>query len=190
MRLFVAVDLDSEARSAIEAARIDRLRAARDVSPIRWVQPAQMHLTLVFIGDADDARAAALVAAIDRPVRLPPFELVFGGFGVFPPRGAPRAIWIGVSEGEAGLRALQREIAGRVAGTGAPLESRPFSPHLTLGRWKQSRSSDRGRVLGGAPACALARLRIDHATLYRSQVSSQGPTYTALARANLTAGAE
>jgi 2'-5' RNA ligase len=32
----------------------------------------------------------------------------------------------------------------------------------------------------------VATLRVDHATLYQSRLSSAGPSYTALARANLS----
>jgi 2'-5' RNA ligase len=184
MRLFVALDLDAAARSAIAEIQ-SWLRGAAAASPIRWVRPDQLHLTLVFLGEVADARVPALVTAIERPVAQAPFDLVFSGLGAFPPRGAPRALWVGASGGEAALRALHHEIADRVARCDLPLEVRPFSPHLTIGRWKQSRPSDRGRLLGAGADALHARVRIDHATLYHSRLSSEGPAYTAVARANL-----
>jgi RNA 2',3'-cyclic 3'-phosphodiesterase len=185
VRLFVAADVDAPSRAAM-AAEQRRLRtAAERGSPLRWVRPEQLHLTLVFLGEVDDVRADEAVAAIGQPVDQPPIDLVFAGQGVFPPRGAPRALWIGLGSGDAELRALQRVLAERVARLGLPLESRPFSPHLTIGRWKASRPSDRTIVASAFHDRIVARTRVDHATLYRSRISSAGPTYTELARAIL-----
>jgi 2'-5' RNA ligase len=94
-------------------------------------------------------------------------------------------LWIGVAAGASQLIDLQRELAQRIAALGIPLEGRRFHPHLTLARWRASRSSDRGRALAHAPTGAIARARIAGATLYQSRLSPAGPTYTALARANL-----
>lgn len=188
MRLFIAIDLDDDARAAIADAQ-RRLKAAFDDSrsAIKWVRPEQMHLTLVFLGEIQEARAAEIVAALDDGVRQAPFDLTFAGIGVFPPRGAPNVLWVGASSGEAASIALQRELADRVQRLGVVLERRPFHPHLTLARWKTSRGADRARALESARDAPIATVRVDHATLYQSRLSSAGPTYTALARATLSA---
>ncbi|MBI3493695.1 MAG: RNA 2',3'-cyclic phosphodiesterase, partial [Acidobacteria bacterium] len=119
MRLFVAVDLTDEARRAVAAEQkrlVAGLGAAAD--SIRWVQPDQMHLTLVFLGEVDDARVPAVVEMCHRPLDTRPFELEFAGIGVFPPRGAPRALWIGVGDGTEYLVALQRNVAARTKNSG------------------------------------------------------------------------
>jgi 2'-5' RNA ligase len=184
MRLFVAIDLDAAARDALAAVQ-QELRSRDSGSPIRWVRPDQLHLTLVFLGEVDEARAPELAVAIGAPIDRRAFDVTFEGLGAFPPHGAPRALWVGAREGAAELQALQQVLAGRAARLGIRLESRPFSPHLTLGRWKASRPSDRRRALAAAPAGAIARSHIDHATLYQSRPSASGHVYTALARANL-----
>jgi len=187
MRLFIAVDLDDASRAAIAVLQ-KRIAVALDDSRSRvtWVKPDRMHLTLVFIGEVDDRRAPDVVAAVDRPVHSPPFEMVLENAGTFPAAGAPRALWVGVSGGARQLTDLQAEMARRVAALGIALESRPFHPHLTLGRWKTSRSSDRRRALDAAKPGVVGRTRIDGATLYQSRISSAGPTYTPLARATLS----
>jgi 2'-5' RNA ligase len=187
MRLFVAVDLDDAARTAI-AAEQKRVAAAMGDAPssVTWVKPDRMHLTLVFLGEVSDAHVPAIVDAVSRLVVMPPFSITFQGLGVFPSHGGPRALWVGITDGGAELSELQREIARRVTDTGAVLESRPFHPHLTLGRWRQSRSSDRRRVLAASRPDALTRVAVTRATLYHSRISSAGPTYTALAHANLS----
>ncbi|MBI3400018.1 MAG: RNA 2',3'-cyclic phosphodiesterase [Acidobacteria bacterium] len=190
MRLFLAVDPDAEARRAIAAGQQRILSALGDAADqIRRVRPDQMHVTLVFLGEVADVTAAAVIDCCSRPVDAGPFDLAFAGVGVFPPRGAPRALWIAIGAGANELGAIRQEMAGRLAHLGFAGEGGAFRPHLTLGRWRRSRPSDRAGVLTLATDTAAARCRIDHVTLYRSELPSAqhaGPTYTALARANLT----
>jgi 2'-5' RNA ligase len=188
MRLFVAADLPDAVRDALvaEQARIKSALAGTG-SPLKWVKPEHAHLTLVFIGNVDDARVPAVVDAIGAAIDLPAFDATFEGAGAFPPRGAPRVLWIGVGTGARELVRLQQVIAARIATLGLPIEDRTFHPHLTLARWRESRPADRSRALAVAPRGIVARAQVDGATLYNSRLSPSGPTYTALARANLTA---
>jgi RNA 2',3'-cyclic 3'-phosphodiesterase len=188
MRLFIAADLPATVREALaaEQARIQAALAG-STSSLKWVKPEHAHLTLVFIGNVDDARVPAVIDAVAADINLPAFAATFEGAGAFPPRGAPRVLWIGVGSGARELVELQRVIASRIAALGLPIDDRAFHPHLTLARWRESRPVDRSRALAVAPRGAVARAHIDGATLYQSRLSPSGPTYTALARANLTA---
>ncbi len=191
MRLFVAIELDETARAHI-AAEQRRLRTAfGDRAALRWVQPSHMHLTLVFLGELDDPAAARVVEAMRSPVDLSPFRLHFGGVGVFPPRGAPRVLWLGATRGADKAIALQAIVAARIAGCGIPADERPFRPHLTLARWRNGRSPKglRGagleRSAGAAAREDTAAIDVHEVTLFRSDLSSAAPTYTPLARAPL-----
>jgi 2'-5' RNA ligase len=187
MRLFIAADLSDEAKQAI-AAEQKRIAVAlgRSGDSVKLVRPGQMHLTLLFLGEVPEAREPAVVETMNIPVDRPAFEIAFGGAGVFPPRGAPRVLWIGVTTGAAPLTNLQSEIAGRIRRLGIEFNDRPFHPHLTIGRWRESRGS--GRRDGGAlrGSGTVTTVRVTRATLYQSQLSSSGPAYTALAHANLS----
>jgi 2'-5' RNA ligase len=186
MRLFIAIDLDEATRSAIgrEQKRLAAVLRASSRSSLKWVQPDHMHLTLVFLGEVDEARAIPLIADIRREIVQPPFDVVFGEFGVFPPRGAPNVLWTGVTAGVEPAIVLQRTVAERVCRHGFQPETRPFRPHLTLARWREARSADREHVTTVEPRY-VATLRVDHVTLYQSRLSPAGPSYTALTRANL-----
>jgi RNA 2',3'-cyclic 3'-phosphodiesterase len=187
MRLFAAVDLDDTARAAIAVEQKRVATAMGDArSSVKWVKPDHMHLTLVFLGEVSEAQAPAVIDAVSRPIAMPPFGITFQGLGVFPSHGGPRAMWVGITDGASELTQLQHEIAQRVTDVGIALESRPFHPHLTLGRWRQSRPSDRRRVLAASRPDVLARVALSGATLYHSRISSAGPTYATLARATLS----
>jgi 2'-5' RNA ligase len=196
MRLFIAADLTDEARRAVaaEQKRIasaldykqrEPLPAHRSAAALRWVNADHAHLTLIFLGDVEEPRVPAVAEVVGRHIDAAPFEITLERIGVFPARGAPRVLWIGVGDGASRLSELQRELARRIATLGIELEHRPFHPHLTLARWRESRSADRERALSAAPRGLVARARIDGATLYQSRLSPAGPSYTALARANL-----
>jgi RNA 2',3'-cyclic 3'-phosphodiesterase len=187
MRLFVAVDLSEEARQAMaaEQKRIAAALVGRETS-LKWVRQEHLHLTLVFLGSVDEARAHTLVDAMGHDVDTAPFDMVFDRVGVFPPHGEPRVLWTGVTQGAAELIALRRELGQRAAALGIALEERSFHPHLTLGRWRESRRQDRERALAAEAGDPIARVRVERATLYESRLSPSGPTYTALAHANLT----
>src|SRR5262249_28902187 len=151
MRLFIAANLPDSVRDAL-AAEQQRISAALagSGSSLKWVRPEHAHLTLVFIGNVEDGRVQTVIDAIAADVEAPPFETAFEGAGVFPPRGAPRVLWIGVGAGARELSDLQRILAGRVAALGVPIEDRAFHPHLTLARWRDSRTTDRERALAAA----------------------------------------
>jgi RNA 2',3'-cyclic 3'-phosphodiesterase len=191
MRLFIAVDLSEEARGAIAAeqkriaAALGGAKTSTSRHPVKWVKPDHAHLTLVFLGNVDAGRVASVVEAVGGDMDRAPFDMVLEGVGVFPPRGAPRVLWIGTTAGAAELIALQRRLSSRVASLGVELEARPFHPHLTIGRWRESHPSDRDRVLAAARSGAIARVRVEYATLYESRLSPSGAVYSPLTRANL-----
>lgn len=187
MRLFVAVDLSGGTRAAM-ASEQKRIAASlgAGATSLKWVRPDRAHLTLVFLGEVDEARVPSLVEAIGQDLDVAPFELIFSGIGLFPPRGAPRLLWAGVGAGARDVTTLHRAIAARVAAQGVALEPRDFHPHLTLARWSRSRTSDRARALAAARPDPIARERVAWATLYESRLSPAGAAYITLARANLT----
>ena len=182
-RLFVALEIGATAldRVADEQAR---LAETMRESSLRWTKRDQLHITLVFIGEVSDDRAAQLVEIMRAPISQPPFRFELGGVGAFPPRGAPRALWIGVKSGAEQVIQLQSLIAGRLEDVGVEREHRPFSPHLTLARWRESRPSDRpGTSATSSPT--IARVDVNTVTLFQSRVSSAGSTYTRLAECPL-----
>ena len=192
MRLFVALDLDDDAIQAIAAVQQRVAKALEANRSITQVDPARMHLTLVFLGEIAEATVPAIVDTLSASIDVRQFAAEFQGLGVFPTRGAPRVLWLGVAAGAEQIVEVQRAVASRVERLGVALERRPFHPHLTLARWRTSRTSrtsrpsDRQRALSIDTHKPVARVNIDHATLYQSRRSPAGPTYTALTRANLT----
>jgi 2'-5' RNA ligase len=184
MRLFIAIELDDRARHDIVAEQA-RLTASGhlDRSGLKWIKAEQLHLTLAFLGEVDDSRNQAVIEMMRPPIPGDRFAVVFGGLGVFPPAGAPRVLWLGLTAGASEVIDVQRQVADRVARLGIPLE-RSFHPHLTLGRWRLSRESDRRRVLDAA-SDHVTRVDVEAVALVRSRLSQAGAAHTALCRTPL-----
>jgi len=192
VRLFVAAGISDETRDAMRRSRaaIEAAIAEARVPPrITWARDDVAHVTLCFIGEVTDDVARAVEAALAAPLPIEPFDVEWGAIGVFPPgRGglrSPRTIWLGASRGAAALTALAAAVNDKLAPIVARGDDRPQTPHLTLGRVRQP-----GMGLSWADVLESARpqpttSRIDRATLYRSQLSPRGPTYTAICTATL-----
>jgi 2'-5' RNA ligase len=113
------------------------LRDRRDTLPVKWVRPENIHLSLKFLGEVDEAQEPELREALKRAAGTRseprPLTLQITGFGVFPDYHRPHVLWAGVTP-EPGLELLQHGVEQAFAPLGFPTEARPFRPHVTLGR--------------------------------------------------------
>jgi len=188
MRLFVGVELDERVReaAAVIAESLRRELGAR--VDARWIPSSNLHITLSFLGEVDESRAKRVIGALERQFGERAFEMALEGLGAFPPSGAPRVFWLGVTDGAASLSRLNHELAARLEPIGFQPEQRAFSAHLTIARVRE--------VLGGAPSRDIrlllrtlpgyaGRCRIQAVTLFRSHLSPKGATYEALLRVPL-----
>src|SRR5262249_55923854 len=187
MRLFVAIDLDDDARLAIaaEQKRLTSVLARAGRSTPKWVRVDQMHVRLVFIGEIAEARAERIVDAMHAEIGMNRFRMVFAGLGVFPARGAPNVLWLGVTCGAAEATLVQRRVADRLEPLGVAPEARAYHPHLTLARWREAGRADRESALAADRGAGIAGVDVAAVTLYQSHLSSHGPTYASLAQAPL-----
>jgi 2'-5' RNA ligase len=185
MRIFVGLEVPGSVREGAAGAA-DRLRACiRRSSPevaLRWIDPASFHLTLWFIGDVDEARGEAVRNAVAMPWRAPAFSLQLGAAGIFPERGLPRILWLGVREGAAACAALYGELEGRMTALGFTPQRRQYSAHLTIARVKDAPR----RHVAGLRRCIEAVDPIEGAgivngvTLFRSHPGPGGSRYEPL----------
>jgi 2'-5' RNA ligase len=191
MRLFVAVEIDPAlagelARVAGELRRRIEARAPR--ARLTWVAPDRLHFTVRFIGEVAADRASSIAAALGPPLPLAPFDLTMSGLGAFPPKGPPRALWAGISQGIAEMSGLEREVSARLTSCGIDPETRDYSPHLTLARVREAAGLRAREALADAPQGPFGSTRVDAITLFESRLSPKGPTYVPIQRTPLRAG--
>jgi 2'-5' RNA ligase len=194
MRVFVGVDVGDTVRR--EVARVittltGKLEAVKTPPKVTWVKPAALHVTIKFIGEVEPPEVERLQELLMPPIEVAPFEIEWRGIGAFPSTKHPRALWLGVINGAAPLAAIEAEVSRRLAGVNAvELDDRALLPHLTLGRVKMAGAGIDWPKLLKAAEVRHCTSPIDRVTLYRSQLSQQGPHYTGLVSAPLMRAAK
>jgi RNA 2',3'-cyclic 3'-phosphodiesterase len=185
MRTFIAIPLPEGARSTLSQIQ-DGLRATG--ADVRWTAVPSIHLTLKFLGEIDPGLVAQLALSLKDATRgEAPFSLAIGGVGAFPNLRNPRVVWCGI-EGEMDrLHVLQKRVEEACSGLGFAPEDRPFSPHLTLGRVKGSRSLPRllDCIRIGSPL--RTELQVGQLHIYKSTLTPAGAIYSVLERIDLVA---
>jgi RNA 2',3'-cyclic 3'-phosphodiesterase len=182
LRLFVAVDVPADVRSALARA----VAPFRDRIPgARWTGDAGWHVTLKFLG----ATWPRLVEWVQQAVASAasssaPFSTALTDVGVFPSPTRARVVWAGLSDPE-GRFGQMVKLLDQLLGEHFDAENRAFVPHLTLARLTPPR-----RISEFAPdlvgtAVPSEPFQIDRLVLYRSHMSPRGATYEPLVEAPL-----
>jgi len=165
-RLFVAIDLPEPVKEAVAGI------AGRGLTGARLVPREQLHLTLRFIGDADDVMFHAIKKALSG-VRGVSFPLTLKNVGHFPPGRHPRVLWVGMEENEP-LRELQREVEQAIIGAGISPEERAFSPHITIARLKETPPAKVAALEEKERLFSAGPFPVDEFYLYSSMLSRDG----------------
>lgn len=178
VRTFVAIDLSEEIR---ERARESQEILRRSEGRLAIVDPANLHITVKFLGEVDPALIEPIVEAL-RTVRADPFEMTVGHAVCNPPR-RPRVVWCDVADaGESA--ALARQVDDLLAPLGFSREKRPFRPHVTLARVKEFHPSQ-CREAASTPREPLGACRVGSIKLKKSTLTPRGSIYEDLAEVAL-----
>lgn len=170
-RLFFALWPDARVRG--ELARSARALQARCGG--RALRAANMHLTLVFVGDVAPVRLPALCEAA-AGVAGGPVELLVDRAVYWPHN---RIAWAGPAQTPAPLAALVAALEAALAGAGFRFDRRPYVPHVTLVRNARCR---------GAPALERpVAWRAEEFVLAQSVRSEEGAAYAVAGRWPLAA---
>lgn len=174
IRAFLALPLPDAVRSALTVQQF--------LLPMpRKEPPENFHLTLVFLGEVPEPVLEAAHEGFEA-LRIAPIPLVMQGLGLF--GGAkPRHAWAGLAPSEP-LERLQAKVERIARNAGCPVESRRFTPHVTLGRFS-SATPDEGARLQRAVAESTFRtgpFMAGEMVLYRSTLTRSGSRYDELAR--------
>jgi RNA 2',3'-cyclic 3'-phosphodiesterase len=166
-RLFTALELPERVASQLAHAR-------GGVAGARWLEPADYHITLRFIGDID-ARTARDIAETLGDVHRSRMAVRFDGLSWFG-GDKPRAI-VAKVKADPALMDLQVEQERRLRRIGLGPETRKYTPHVTLARLRgvsQAAVADYLAVRGGLVAEAFAAERF---VLYSARDGTGGGPY-------------
>lgn len=183
VRTFVCLPLPPFGRDRLAALQ-QRLRERG--AQVGWVRPHNIHLTLKFLGPVPAERLQDVTEAVRRAaVAAPAIPLELTELGCFPNRRAPRVVWAGLKQLPEELGRLQQRVEKELVATGFPPESRPFSPHFTLGRVRSGRNTR--KLVAAMQAERLEPLRFDavEVVVMASRLHPSGALYTPISRIGL-----
>lgn len=164
MRLFVALQPAPAFREAL--AQLQRSLRAAGVEG-RYLEAANLHLTLAFIGEWPDD-VTSLLPAVETP-----FAITLTHIGLFP---RAKVLWAGVAPCDA-LSALAARVRQGLRAAAIPFDPQDFNPHITLIRKPVLPGEDLPEI--SIPPVSMA---VGEVCLYRSERGENGMQYTVIGR--------
>lgn len=165
VRLFAALTLPDDL-----AERLTQLM--QGVPGAKWRPKENLHLTLSFFGDIDEAVARTLDQELEE-VRGAPFDLALKGSGVFG-GDDPRALWIG-AERPPELMQLNKACVRAAKRAGIEPERRAFIPHVTLAYLNDPDRDRLARFIQRTALYETPHFRVTSFSLFSSWQGKKGP---------------
>lgn len=182
LRSFIAIPLPEAQQRNVATLQQQLRQMAPELTATR---PESLHLTLHFLAD----QPKELLAKVGRSMlsigeKKKDFNVTLKGLDCFPNRRRPRILWLGL-EPQNELIELHRQLATMLQKFGLPSETRPFRPHLTIGRFKSPPKNIDWLCPFLTHSCGS--FTIDTMILFRSELSNRGALHTPLTTAPLGA---
>jgi 2'-5' RNA ligase len=185
IRTFIAVDPGKAIRDRIIALQKTLGRAATEV---KWVEPDNLHVTLLFLGEVEDREVPAVCRAVEETAaKHSAFLVSVEKTGCFPNVRRPRVLWVGIGEGTQTICSLHDDLEEPLLELGCyRREERRYTPHITLGRIRSDPTSDMlSAALAQQAGWKGGDATIQEVLVMSSQLTPDGPLYTVLSRARL-----
>ncbi|GIW79811.1 MAG: RNA 2',3'-cyclic phosphodiesterase [Gemmatales bacterium] len=184
IRTFIAVDPDKAIRNRLVS--LQESLAAVD-SDIKWVEPENLHVTLLFLGEVEDRQLSEVCRIVQACAdRHEAFLMTVENVGAFPNLHRPRVVWAGIGEGKQELCALHDELEIPMQDLGYRREERRYTPHITLGRIRnKGPASGLAQALNKKTGWKAGETQIREIHVMSSELTPQGPVYTVMSKAKL-----
>jgi 2'-5' RNA ligase len=180
-RLFVGARISIATANALAGVAETLARRARDAGvDVKWVAPVNYHVTLKFLGWTREAAIGAVRDGLDRATRgTPRLSFRTTRLGAFPSLDKASVVWAGIEDG-GGLGELAKRIEAAMAELGFVAAGRPYHPHVTLGRLRETRAVK--DVVLPLSEQMFGDTRIEAVTLFESETKSSGSVYQEFSR--------
>jgi RNA 2',3'-cyclic 3'-phosphodiesterase len=184
-RTFIALELDQAIR--------DRLIVLQEIlahtaEGVKWVEPENLHVTLLFLGEVDNRETPAVCRVVaECCATLAAFPMSIETVGCFGNPRRPRTIWTGVGTGAQEVCALHDALEPPLLALGCyRREDRKYTPHITLGRVRSDGPLDRlAAALSKKAAWQGGEQTVREVHVMGSELTPNGPVYTVLGRGKL-----
>jgi 2'-5' RNA ligase len=175
MRLFVAIDLDKNAKEKISGI-IDRMN--KSDYDVKWVDPENIHITLKFLGEVRDEQVKGVVKTISDNVNgMKKFTISICEVGYFGHPDHVKVIWLNVNNGRERVIDLCKTMDSQLSHVRH--EDHEPSPHITIGRVRSNRNIDMlVKTIGELGNMKLCEVNVNEIKLKRSILDKSGPVYS------------
>ncbi|QNB45688.1 RNA 2',3'-cyclic phosphodiesterase [Thermanaerosceptrum fracticalcis] len=181
IRAFWAFELPEP---VVEAVTQLQTELARIFPHLRWVNSANLHLTLHFLGDIHPSLVEKMLREFTPILQKTPAPFMsLGKIGAFPRWSEPRVIWLSLTGNHTILRKIYGDTAAAIGKLGIPVDAaRPYTPHITLARinTKLKPNFSGFATMKDHPLPNLPGFYLGKLTLYASKLTPAGPIYTPL----------
>lgn len=176
-RTFIALEIKENIKELLASVQ---QKIGSKTGGIKWVKPRNMHLTLKFLGPTREDIIEDISDILENAAEgLNSFNVSVSGLGAFPSSNNPKVIWAGLKVDDV-LYKIQKDIDISLESLGFAKEKRPFSPHLTIGRVRDSRTKKTLRDVFEQVRTEPRSFEAENITFYKSELMQEGPVYTVL----------
>lgn len=173
-RAFIAVDIEPGERLLALLRELAQSRA-----DLKIVRPHQLHVTLKFLGDTDEALVDEILSSIrSSAADIQPFTIRLLGMGAFPSLSNIRVVWIGIEDGRI-LGRIAGHLDNSLKGLGFERDKKGFVPHLTIARTRSARNiANVQEIIRSNATTDFGEYPVQRIILKKSVLGPQGPTYS------------
>ena len=185
MRIFIGLKLDKNVQDEIEKF----LKPFKKLSsPIRWVKPQNIHITLKFIGEVPGEKYSQMEENLTAATfNTGPFNLTLAGCGKFGKKESLNILWTGIAPNQK-LEHIYNTIEDTLEKSGIEKETRPFKPHITVGRNKKNFNfKSFFKIIEEKKDLPITEFTVDGFQLFKSRLTPSGPVYSILKEIPLVA---
>ena len=184
VRTFIAAEVSAEVRAGVHRL-IDEL--SQSGATVKWVDEEDIHLTIKFLGEVEYVVLNDVCRAVAAAIQdFEPFSVTCASVGAFPSLARPRTLWLGIDSEQEILTTISAAVEDAMADLGFRRESRPFHPHLTIGRVRDGRQlGDFPTILESGDFSVSGSFTVDELVIFSSELTAGGPIYTPMGRAAL-----
>jgi 2'-5' RNA ligase len=184
MRLFISIEIPDAIKNNIEKL-IKEL--GTHLTPIKWVDKKNLHLTIKFLGEVDGSRIEELKGLTKESIgEMGKLSISIKGIGVFPDSMHPRMIWVGLGNGLAKVREVSQKVEKLLSSKGFREEENEFTPHLAIGRIKSEINIiSLKRFMDENKDMDLGSFDAENLSIVKSTLKPTGPVYEIIGQVKL-----
>lgn len=172
---FVAFPLPESIRHI--AAEVQQSLIKEIQEPIRWTNPEDFHITIVFLGEVTSQHVEKVDLLLHAfSSRVQACDMALDGLGLFPNEYAPSVLFLRAALLDKQFAIHVKRLKDQISLYGIPLDRRDWQPHITLGRIERQRPL---RDMEHIPIPKV-QWRASHITLMESNVKRTQPKYITL----------